>query len=194
MFFFFSSSLWSNQGEWNCVLYSVSSLVCQLGLPHHKAASLPSLRRHLSDLCICTPTNRKEKDDHILSVVTLCVSSSQCLQRTWARVSCRWRGSCCSWRRTWRRSPATMTRPTCSSPKWLYPSDALVQSVDASGRQWTGFTASVSVQRENSGSKVQRGCRLFLSTFKEATSQRISFLLFLCIFRSRALQKKPHTI
>lgn len=50
-----------------------------------------------------------------------CVCVCQCLQRIWKRVSGRWRGSCCSWRETWRLSPPPMTPTTCSSLKWLYP-------------------------------------------------------------------------
>lgn len=61
------------------------------------------------------------------SLLFLCldiyVALFQCLQRIWKRASGRWRGSCCSWRKTWRRFPPTMTLTTCSSPKWLYPLD-----------------------------------------------------------------------
>lgn len=49
------------------------------------------------------------------------VGVCQCLQRIWKRASGRWRGSCCSWRETWRLSPPLMTPMTCSSLKWLYP-------------------------------------------------------------------------
>lgn len=53
--------------------------------------------------------------------VLIYVCVCQCLQRIWKRASGRWRGSCCSWRETWRLSPPLMTPTTCSSPKWLYP-------------------------------------------------------------------------
>lgn len=53
--------------------------------------------------------------------VWMCVRASQCLQRTWKRASGRWRGSCCSSRRTWRLSPPPMAPMTCFSPKWSYP-------------------------------------------------------------------------
>lgn len=51
----------------------------------------------------------------------ICGCVCQCLQRIWKRASGRWRGSCCSWRETWRLSPPPMTPTTCSSLKWLYP-------------------------------------------------------------------------
>lgn len=56
-----------------------------------------------------------------LSLWCTCACVCQCLQRIWRRVCGRWRGSCCSWRETWRLSPPRMTPTTCSSLKWLYP-------------------------------------------------------------------------
>lgn len=45
----------------------------------------------------------------------------QFLQKIWKRASGRWRGSCYSWRETWRLFPPQVTPVTCSSLKWLYP-------------------------------------------------------------------------
>lgn len=49
------------------------------------------------------------------------VDMFQYLQRIWKRASGKWRGSCCSWRETWRLFPPLMTPTTCSSLKCLYP-------------------------------------------------------------------------
>lgn len=74
----------------------------------------------------------------------LCVSVWMCvqsLQRTWKRASGRWRGSCCSSRRTWRLSPPPMTPATCFSAKWSYPFH-IYAFAHWSGAVYGGFTVS----------------------------------------------------
>ncbi len=104
------------------------------------------------------------------SVTSVCVliyvHVCQCLQRIWKRASGRWRGSCCSWRETWRLSPPLMTPTTCSSLKWLYPlhmhaftpqSRGNIQLVYCNWQNWTNVR-DVLVELEFKASTVALCC------------------------------------
>lgn len=67
------------------------------------------------------PCAFKDTVQYVYLCVLIYVDVFQCLQRIWKRALGRWRGSCCSWKETWRHFPPLMTPTTCSSLKWLYP-------------------------------------------------------------------------